>query len=171
MRILFPLSLLLAFVLEPTLGARIGLFGGRPRFVMGLVVYYSLIRGAPSGTIFGWAMGFLCDMTSLSRPGLNSLSFSVVGFTVGNTWDSVYKDHAWTQALILFLAVLLHEAIVFLVVTRLDVAAFVPCTLRYAVPTALVTATAFPLLLAAFERLFRREISFDAHRVIIRRRR
>jgi rod shape-determining protein MreD len=171
MRILFPAALALAFVLEPTVGARFTFFGGHPLFVLGLVVYFALVKGAPAGVLFGWAMGFLCDLASISHMGLKSLSFSVVGFSVGNTLDSVYKDNAWTQAVILFAAVLLHEAIVYFVTTRLDLGAFLPYTLRYAVPTALVTAAAFPLLLSGFERLTWREISFDAHRVVVRRRR
>jgi rod shape-determining protein MreD len=170
-RILFPLALLLAFVLEPTAGARFIVTGGRPLFVLGLVVYFALVKGAVAGTVFGWAVGFLYDLTTIHTTGLRMLSFSIVGFAVGNTWDSVYKDNAWTQAIILLLAVLLHEAVTFLVVTRLDLRDFLPYTFRYALPTGLATAVSFPILFWAFTRLTRREISLDARRVVIRRRR
>lgn len=171
MRILFPVALLLAFVLEPTAGSRLIWTGGRPLFVLGLVVYYALVKGSVAGTLFGWAAGLLYDLTTLHTTGLRMLSFSVVGFTVGNTWDSVYKDNLWTQAVILFLAVLLHEAVTFLVVTRLDFGGFLPFAVRYALPTGLITAVSLPLLFWALKGLTRREISLDARRVVIRRRR
>jgi rod shape-determining protein MreD len=171
MRILFPVALLLAFVMEPVIGAHFHILGGRPLLILGLVVYFALVRGAPAGAFFGWMIGFLCDMTGIHNMGLKTLTFSVVGFGVGNTLDSVYKDNAWTQATILFLAVLLHESLSYLVVTRLDIGGYLPYTVRVALPTALVTAAAFPLLLSGFERMTRKEISFDARRVVIRRRR
>jgi rod shape-determining protein MreD len=171
MGVIFPVSLVLAFLLEPTLGARINLLGGHPLFVLGLVIYFALVKGAPAGTLFGWLMGFLCDMTTIGNMGLRSFSYSVVGFTVGNTWDSVYKDNGWTQAVILFLGVLIQGSLVYFVVTRLALGDYIPFLIRNVAPTAAVTAAAFPLMLAAFERLARKEISFDARRVVIRRRR
>lgn len=171
MRLIFPTALVSAFVLEPTAGARFNILGGHPLFVLGLVVYFALVKGAPAGTIFGWCMGYLCDMTAIHNVGLQSLSFAVVGFAVGNTLDSVYKDSALTQAAILFFAVLLHGTIVYFVVTGLALSDFPAYLVRSVVPTAVVTAALFPLMLSAFERLTRKEISFDARRVVIRRRR
>jgi rod shape-determining protein MreD len=171
MRVLFPMALASAFIIELTVGARMNVLGGHPLLILGFVVYFALIKGAPAGAIFGWCMGFLSDMTAIHNMGLQTLSFSVVGFAVGNTWDSVYKDNALTQAAILFIAVLVHGTLTYLVTTRLDLPDFVPYLIRNVVPTAAVTAAAFPLMLSAFERLTRKEISFDARRVVIRRRR
>ncbi len=160
-----------ALLFEPTVGARLAQFGGTPRILLGIVVYFSLVQGATQGILFGLFAGLLADLTSLHTTGLNMMSYSVVGFTVGHTWESMYKDNALTQAMVLFLAVLLHESLIYLVVTRLEIEAFPPYMLRFGIPNGLFTAILFPLLILWIERTFRREISFDARRVVVRRRR
>lgn len=171
MRFLFPALLVLAFVLEPTLGARLDWIGGRPLLVLATVVYYSLVHGATAGTIFGLALGAVAELGSLAPPGLTMLSFSIVGFCVGSTLDSLYKDNGWTQAVVLFLAVLLHESIAFLMVTRLDLRTLPLYLFRHALLTGALTAAIGPLALAGMERLFHWDIYIDAHRVVVQRRR
>jgi len=164
-------GIVLALFLEPTVGARLARFGGTPRLLLGVVVYFSLLKGGTAGTLFGLLLGLVADLTSLHTTGLNMLSFSICGFMVGQTWEHMYKDNALTQAMILFLVVLLHESILYMVVTKLDLGAYFPYLLRFAVPNGIATAIVFPLGLLAVERMFRREISFDARRVVVRRRR
>lgn len=171
MRFLFPTLLLLAFVLEPTLGARLDWIGGHPLLVLATVVYYSLVHGATAGTLFGLGLGAFSELGSLAPPGLTMLSFSIVGFCVGSTLDSLYKDNGWTQAVVLFLAVLLHESIAFLMITRLDLRALPLYLVRHALLTGALTALTGPLVLAGLERLFHWDIYIDAHRVVIQRRR
>ena len=171
MKTLLFAGIVLALLIEPTVAARLIRLGGAPHLLLGMLVYFSLVRGATAGTLLGLAAGLLADLTSLHTTGLNMMSYCVVGFTVGHTWESMYKDNAFTQAMVLFLAVLLHESIVYFVVTRLDIGAFLPYLLRFAVPNGLMTAAIFPLMILGVERMFRREISFDARRVVVRRRR
>jgi rod shape-determining protein MreD len=163
--------LALAFVLEPTLAALIPWVQGRPLLVLGLLVYYALVRGAPAGTLFGLFLGFLSDLMALHGLGLFMLTHAVVGFAVGNTWTSVYKGSAWVQGVILFLAVMLHESITYMVLTRLDIGSFPAFLVRFAAPTSLVTAAALPLVLLAGESLLRKELRFDTRPVVVRRRR
>lgn len=170
MRPLLYVALAVALLLEPTLSGPLALLGGRPLLMLSVVVYYAWMNGPLAGTLFGLGLGLVADLLSIHNPGLNMLGFSLVGAIVGRTEESVYKDHGWVQALVLFLAALLHETIGYALVTRLDLSGYPIYALRYILPTAGLTAAAFPLFIALWERLFGREISFDAQRVVGRRR-
>lgn len=170
MRPLLYVALAVALLLEPTLSGPLGILGGRPLFLLSVVVYYAWLNGALKGTIFGCGLGLVADLMSLHNPGLHMLGFSLVGAAVGNTWEVVYKDRAWVQALVLFLAALLHETIGYALATRLDLSGYPIYALRSILPTAVLTAAAFPFIINLWERLFGREISFDAQRVVGRRR-
>ena len=171
MRILFPVLVLLAFIFESTLAVHLAWTGGRPLLVLATVVYYSLVYGATAGTIYGTGLGFLVDLTVISSPGLTMLSFAVVGFLVGSALDSLYKDNGLTQAGALFFGALLHSALTFLLVTRLDFQGLPAYVLRHGLVTGLLTALSGPLVLAVIERLLKKDIYFDAHRVVFQHRR
>lgn len=66
---------------------------------------------------------------------------------MGSTLDSLYKDNGWTQAVVLFLAVLLRESIAFLMVTRLDLRTLPLYLFRHALLTGALTAAIGPLAL------------------------
>lgn len=171
MRILFPVLLLLAFVMESTIAVPLAWTGGRALLVLTTVVYYSMVHGATAGTLYGAGLGFLVDLGVLSAPGLNMLSYAVVGFLVGSVLDALYKDNGWTQAGALFAGALVHSALTFLLVTRLDFQGLPFYLLRHGLVTGFLTALSGPFLLALIERLIGKDIYFDAHRVVLHHRR
>lgn len=170
MRFLFPLLLLLTFVFESTLAVSLAWTGGRALLVLATVVYYSMVYGATAGTIYGAGLGFLVDLTVLSAPGLSMLSYAVVGFLVGSALDSLYKDNGWTQAWALFVAALIHSTLLFLFVTQFDFPGLPRYLLRHGLVSGALTALSGPLVLALLERLLKKDIYFDAHRVVFQHR-
>ena len=151
MRPLLVIGLILSILFEPTLMPRLSPVGGRPLLLLSVVVYYAWMRGAVPGTLFGLAMGLLADLFALNTPGLRMFGMSLVGAAVGNIWGSIYKTA------------------VFLVGSSLDLAAYPAWFLRQILPSAVLTALVFPLLIAAWEQVTGREVSFDAERVVVRR--
>ena len=169
MRPLLVIGLVLAILFEPTLMPRLSPVGGRPLLLLSVVVYYSWMRGAVPGTLFGLAMGLLADLLALNTPGLRMFGMSLVGAAVGNIWGSIYKDRTLVQWLVLALAAWLYETAVYLVGSSLDMAGYPAWFLRQILPSAVLTALAFPLLIMAWEQATGREVSFDAERVVVRR--
>ena len=169
MRPLLVLGLVLAILLETTLGPRLSPLGGRPLFLLSVVVYFAWMRGAVPGILFGLAIGLLADLMSLNAPGLRMFAMCLVGGAVGNITGSIYKDRRLVQWLALAFAVWLYETAVFLVGTGLDAAAYPAWLLRQIIPSAVLTALLAPLVIMAWEQLTGREVSFDAERVVVRR--
>jgi rod shape-determining protein MreD len=169
MRPLLVLGIILAVLFETTAGPRLSPVGGRPMFLLSVVVYFAWMRGTVPGTLFGLGLGLLADLMSLNPPGLRMFSMCLVGAVVGNITGSIYKDRAVVQWLVLSFAVWLNETSVFLIGTGVDLAAYPAWFLRQIVPSAVWTALLCPLAIMMWEHLTGREVSFDAERVVVRR--
>lgn len=170
MRALFVFGLVLALLLETTLGPRLSPVGGRPLLLLSVVVYFAWMKGGVAGTLFGLGVGLVADLFTLETPGLQMLGMCLVGAGVGNTWGPVYKDRGLTQSFVLAGAAFLHLSIVYVVATGFDVTGYPRWLLTPVLPSMVMTALAFPLLIRFWERLFGREVSLDAQRVVDKRR-
>lgn len=78
--------LLAAAVMQSVVIERISILGGRPDFVLLVVVTWSIIRGADEGALWGFVGGIFCDLLSGSGLGLWTLSLTAVGLLVGQPW-------------------------------------------------------------------------------------
>jgi rod shape-determining protein MreD len=78
--------LLFAAVAQSTWLENISVFGGRPDLVLLLTVTWGIIRGAQDGAIWGFIGGMFCDLLSASPFGLWTISLTLVGFLVGQSW-------------------------------------------------------------------------------------
>jgi rod shape-determining protein MreD len=78
--------LLFAAVVQSTLVEDIRILGGRPDLVLLLAVTWGIIRGAQDGAIWGFIGGIFCDLLSASPFGMWTLTMTLVGFLVGQSW-------------------------------------------------------------------------------------
>ena len=169
MRPLLILGIILAVLFETTIGPRLSPLGGRPLFLLSVVVYFAWMRGVVPGTLFGLAIGLVADLMSLNPPGHRMFSMCLVGAAIGNITGSIYKDRLMVQWLVLAVAVWLNQTAVFLVGTGLDLVAYPAWFLREIIPSAVWTALLCPLVIVMWEHLTGREVLFDAERVVVRR--
>ena len=64
-----------------------------PDFLILVVVFFSLYRGATQGAIFGFVFGFLQDLANPGFLGLNALAKSLLGFTVGKIGSKTFPEN------------------------------------------------------------------------------
>ena len=130
----------LALLIQTSWIHKLELFGVTPDIVLLLVAYIGITEGQISGTIYGFFSGLLLDFYDPQALGINSLANSVVGFGVGYTRVSVFAEDIRVQALVLFGATLLHDAIYFSMYSIGEPSRILPLFFRYGLASAILTA-------------------------------
>jgi len=134
------LLIILALFLQSSWVSKIGIYEITPDVVLLVLVYIGITAGQIEGTIFGFFSGFLLDIYSPETMGVNSLANSLVGFAVGYSRIGVVAEDLQVQALIIFLATLLHDTIFFFLYAISDIANMFYLIFRHGIGTALYTA-------------------------------
>lgn len=108
------LLIALALLIQTSWAHSIRILDIGPDLVIIVLVYLGLSGGQIEGTLYGFASGFLLDVYSPETMGVNALANSVVGFSVGHFRTGVNVEDFRVQALLLFVAVVLHDLIYYL---------------------------------------------------------
>ena len=135
------LLIVLALLVQTSWAHSVRILGVGPDIVIIVLVYLGISSGQLQGTLYGFASGFLLDVYSPETMGINALANSVVGFSVGHFRTGVCTEDFRVQALLLFLAVLLHDLIYFLFANALsNPDAILGLIVRVGIGTAFYTA-------------------------------
>ena len=137
-----------------------------PDLVIIVLVYLALSGGQTEGTVYGFASGFLLDVYNPETMGVNALANSLVGFSVGHFRTGISVEDFRVQALLLFLAVMLHDLIYFLFANFLSKPdAILGLIFRFGFGTALYTAVVGVGISLVLSIRFNRGIYLDARRL------
>lgn len=146
-------AFLLAFValaLQATLVPHLGIAGIRPDLPLIAAVLLAYARGATPGTLAGFFIGLAQDLTNPAFLGLNALTKSLLGWSVGTLRTNLDAGSLPMRFAVLFVAVLAHDVLYLSIFTRLELSELLLGLLVRSLPTALYTAVvgmwAFPLL-------------------------
>lgn len=155
--------LFLAFIIQGSFGEHLAIRGIRPDFVVTVLVYAAMANGSFAGILLGFSVGLLQDLYGPpANLGLNALSKSIIGYLVGLGREGLYRDSFVILALVLGIALLIHDGLYTLVSAQGDVGLFLQRFWSISCPTILYTL-AFGLLLALI--LAYREGQFHARRL------
>ena len=133
------LLLLLAFVLQTTWVHLFEIAGLKPDLVLLVLVYTALRSGPVESTLLGFGIGFIQDLYAPADLGLNALTKSVVGFSVGYGRSGVVAESVWVQVSFLVGGVLVHDLLYYLGSSAVDLADVPFFWLRYGPGSALYT--------------------------------
>lgn len=110
------LLILLALLLQASWIDSLAIYGIAPDIVIIILVFIAFTRGQIEATILGFISGLLIDIYDPgTRLGVNALGNSLIGFFAGYSRVGIAAEALRAQAVILFLATLLHDIIFFLV--------------------------------------------------------
>jgi rod shape-determining protein MreD len=129
---------------------RMPLVRARPDLLLALIYYFARYEGSVSGAVFGFLVGLLEDVSNPDTFGVGALSKSTIGFFTGRFWAGrrIFKENWRAQALTLFAAVVVHDAIYFLFLTGGNPLDFLALLVRVTLPAAVYTATLCPAVVA-----------------------
>ena len=144
------LLVLAALAVQTSQLLRFPFSSAKPDLLLALVYYFARYMGAVPGTLLGFGVGLLEDVTNPDALGLGALSKTTVGFLTGRYWAGrrVFKENRRAQALTLFVAVLLHDLLYLLFHSVGHPLQFLILYARVSLPTAAYTAIFWPAVVA-----------------------
>lgn len=85
--------LLVAALAQSLVGPHLPLFGGRPDFVLTVVLAWAMLRGSGEGAVVGFVGGLLLDSVSYSPFGLNGALLGLTGYLGGIGQTNFYRTN------------------------------------------------------------------------------
>ncbi len=141
--------------------ARIPVWGASIDPVLPLVVAIGVFRGAEGGALGGVVAGWVQDLLSGAAMGVHVLSKLVVGFVAGMFEQSIYAEDPFLPAVATFLATILGELVLIVVLVITGLAPLVwPRTLQALLSQAVLNSAIAPFVfrgVRAIERQIQRE--------------
>ena len=147
-------SVLAALVFRVTLGPRLAVAGVQPDLLAAVIFSVTLARGAVFGIVAGFVLGLVADVDRPAGLGLTSLAWCTMAYVTARISEAVEATDPIVASALLVLVVLIAETIRALVVSLGDPAGVGLLWLRWALPTALYTGIAAPLLAGAARKIF-----------------
>ena len=139
--------LLLAFLGETLISPLIDIKGIAPDFSIIALIILSLSSGPVSGTIGGFAVGLIQDLTQPTLLGLRALCKCGVGFGIGNLRGRLVHGVPVVEATMIALAVLAHDLVFLLFQSRLIDESFLMPLVTRSLPVAVYSGVVgVPLL-------------------------
>ena len=129
-----------ALALQATVVQYIGIAGVRPDLPLMVTVLLALTRGPNTGTTCGFLIGLGQDITNPAFLGLNALTKSVLGYSMGTLRDRFDAATALSYAAILVVATLGHDLLYLTVYQRLVLPEIMLALVTRTLPTAVYTA-------------------------------
>ena len=159
------LLIVLALLLQGAWVQKLAIYGVKPDVVLLVLVYIAISGGQIQGALFGFCSGLLLDVYDPPAMGVNALTNSVIGFAVGTSRVGVVAEDLRVQALLLFLAGLLHDTIYYSLYAMSTPSAILPMVARYGIGSAVYTACLGTVLFLALSIRLNGGVSLDARRL------
>ena len=129
-----------ALALQATVVQYIGIAGIRPDLPLVATVLLALTRGSGAGTTYGFFIGLGQDLTNPTFLGLNALTKSLLGFSLGTLRERFDATTAASYAAILVVATIVHDLLYLTVYMRLVLSEMMLALVTRTLPTAVYTA-------------------------------
>ena len=108
------LAAFLGIVLRDTVFNGLSVAGGKPDFVLILVVFFAIFRGSVQGGLMGVALGLLEDLMTGRFIGINAICKGLLGYLVGVSERNLYKNNFFVPIAAILAATFLNTAFYYL---------------------------------------------------------
>ena len=136
----------LTLIAQVALVPHIAISGIRPDLTVLLVVLAGMRGGPVAGTLTGFLVGLLQDLLVPQTLGMNALAKAIVGWQVGKISRQLALEGPPLYLGLVAAAVLVHDFIYLLCLTRLDLGRFFVMFFTNAIPTAIYTGIVASLM-------------------------
>lgn len=158
MRYAIPILILIVLiVIQSALGPRISIIGGRPDFVLLMVVCIAIERGSIHGMLWALAGGLLLDLSAAGPVGASALALIPVGFLAGLGERPAYQIQFPRPILITPLATVIYYVLLFAIFQALGQNLdWQESLLHIVAPSTVINMILAPLFYIPIHMLFRR---------------
>ena len=108
------LAAFLGIVLRDTVFNGLSVAGGKPDFVLSLVVFFAIFRGSVQGGLMGVALGLLEDLMTGRFIGINAICKGLLGYLVGVSERNLYKNNFFVPIAAILVATFLNTVFYYL---------------------------------------------------------
>ena len=108
------LAAFLGIVLRDTVFNGLSVAGGKPDFVLILVVFFAIFRGSVQGGLMGVALGLLEDLMTGRFIGINAICKGLLGYLVGVSDRNLYKNNFFVPIAAILVATFLNTVFYYL---------------------------------------------------------
>lgn len=92
----------------------------KPDLLLVMVICYTLVGGIKYGTIAGFVLGMIEDLLSGGFIGVNTMTKTLLGFSLGLFEKSIFHDHIFVQSLLAFVGTILNNLLYMAIVHSFD---------------------------------------------------
>ncbi len=103
--------LLIAFLVQITLGSLLSIRGVQPDFILIVVVLSAFIEGPVTGALSGFVGGLMLDLVSIRNLGLGALCKTLVGYVAGLVKQTILAEKIFLPMFAIFLVTLIDKLI------------------------------------------------------------
>ncbi len=139
--------ILVAFVGETLISPAISIKGISPDFSIIALVVLSLAAGPMPGTVGGFVLGLIQDLSNPALLGLHALCKCTLGFSLGALRSHLVHGMPVAEGIVVALAVLGHDLVFLLVQSRLVDEGFLSPLLTESFPVAIYSGVAGMLII------------------------
>ncbi len=132
----------LAFIGDTMISSLIDIKGISPDFSIIALVVLALAAGPVPGTVGGFIIGLIQDLSNPAVLGLHALCKCTLGFSLGSLRSRLVHGMPVVEGVVVALAVILHDLVFLLVQSRLTDDGFLRPFLTQSLPVALYSAVA-----------------------------
>ena len=108
------LAAFLGIVLRDTVFNGLSVAGGKPDFVLILVVFFAIFRGSVQGGLMGVALGLLEYLMTGRFIGINAICKGLLGYLVGVSERNLYKNNFFVPIAAILAATFLNTVFYYL---------------------------------------------------------
>jgi len=138
---------LVAFIGDTMISPMISIRGVSPDFSLIALVVLSLAAGPMPGTVGGFLLGLVQDLSNPALLGLHALCKCTLGFSLGSLRSRLVHGLPVVEGVVVALAVLAHDLVFLLVQSRLVDEGFLRPFLTQSLPVALYSGIAGVLII------------------------
>ena len=165
------LIIALALLLQSVLFGRYAIWGVKPDFAMLLLIFLvSDSDEAVSGILYGFIIGFICDMYSPDFLGANSFTMSLMGFFLGLIRERLTVEHYSVKAFVTFIACLVHDVIFLSFYTKFNHSMMLNLFIRESISGAVYTSVILVIMFILWEWIISGGVYFVARELFGNRR-
>jgi len=139
--------MLLAFIGDTMISSIISIKGISPDFSIIALVVLSLAAGPVPGTLGGFVIGLVQDLSNPAVLGLHALCKCTLGFSIGSLRSRLVHGMPIVEGVVVALAVILHDLVFLLVQSRLTDDGFLRPFLTQSLPVAIYSGLAGVLII------------------------
>ncbi len=155
------LLLILGFfsvILRDTIFNDLSVAGGKPDFMLIMVVFFAIFNGPLKGGCLGLAMGFLEDLLAGRFIGVNALCKGIIGWIIGHSERRLYKNNFFVPIVCLIVGTIAN-AFIYYVLSKLigSNIVFIGMVIT-TIPDIVYNSCFAPLIYAAFYQISAKDI-------------